>query len=317
MRRAAEEVAGQGRDVFAAVRQARDVDADDVQAVEQVFAELARLHQGFEVLVGGGDDAHVDLDRCVPADTVELAVGQHTQQAGLRIGRHVTDFIQKQGAAVGLLKAPAAQVGCAGKRAFFVAEQLGLHQVFGDGGHVQRNKGRGSTRAVAVQGVGDQLFAGARLAIDQYGDVGMAQAPDGAKHFLHRWRFADDFRRWSQRRRHRQALLLLRVLIGALDQRHGFIDVKWLGQVLKGAALIGRDCAVQVRVRGHDDHGQARVLLADPGQQIQAAGTRHADIGNDHVRLLASQATHDTIGAVEALCGHAFLLQGFFQDPAD
>lgn len=68
---------------------------------------------------------------------------------------------------------------------------------------------------------------------------------------------------------------------------------------------------------GHDDDRQARVVLADLCQQVEAAGARHADIGNDHIRLLACQAAHHAICAVEALGGHAFLLQGFFQDPAD
>ncbi|MNV65228.1 hypothetical protein D3C71_1579160 [compost metagenome] len=59
------------------------------------------------------------------------------------------------------------------------------------------------------------------------------------------------------------------------------------------------------------------MLLADLRQQVEATGTGHTDVGNDHVRLLACQTPHDAIGAVEALGGHAFLLQGFFQDPAD
>ncbi|MND82194.1 hypothetical protein D3C80_740170 [compost metagenome] len=67
----------------------------------------------------------------------------------------------------------------------------------------------------------------------------------------------------------------------------------------------------------HDDHRQTRVLIANLRQQVQTTGTGHADIGDDHVRLLPSQAAHDPVGAVEALGGHAFLLQGFFQDPAD
>ena len=145
----------------------------------------------------------------------------------------------------------------------------------------------------------------------------MAQAANGTKHLLHRRGFADDFRRRGQRRRHGQALLLLGVLVGALDQRHGVIDIKRLGQVFECAALIGRYRAVQIGMSGHDDDRQARVLFADFGEQVQTAGAGHADIGNDHVRLLASQSAHDPIGTVETLCGHAFLLQGFFQDPAD
>ncbi|MCY1403620.1 hypothetical protein D9M71_188080 [compost metagenome] len=168
-----------------------------------------------------------------------------------------------------------------------------------------------------MQGVGNQFFTSAGLAIDQYRDVGMAQAPDGAKDFLHRRCFTDDFRSAGQAGHHFQALLLLGMLIGTFDQRNRFIHVEWLWQVLEGAALVGRHRAVQVRMGGHDDHRQTRVLFANASQQVQATGARHADIGNDHIRLLPSQAAHHAIGTVEALGGHAFLLQGFFQDPAD
>ncbi|MNC44482.1 hypothetical protein D3C75_933880 [compost metagenome] len=170
---------------------------------------------------------------------------------------------------------------------------------------------------MTVQGVGHQLFTGTGFAIDQHGDVGVAQAADGAEHLLHRRRLADDFRGAGQCRDDFQALLLLGVLVGALDQGNRFVDIERLGQVFEGAALIGRDSAVQIGVSGHDDDRQPWMLLANPCQKVQAAGAGHADVGNDHVRLLACQAAHHAIGAVEALGGHAFLLQGFFQDPAD
>ncbi|EJT83508.1 hypothetical protein PPS11_34823 [Pseudomonas putida S11] len=137
---AGEEVAGEGRDILAAVGQPRNVDADHVQAVKQVLAELAGLHQRLQVLVSGGDDAHIDLDRHVATHAIELAIGQHSQQAGLCVGGHVADLVEEQGAAVGLLEAPSAQVGGAGEGALFMAEQLGLHQVLGDGCHVQGNE---------------------------------------------------------------------------------------------------------------------------------------------------------------------------------
>ncbi len=168
-----------------------------------------------------------------------------------------------------------------------------------------------------MQGVGNQLLAGARLAIDQHGDVRVAEATDGAEDFLHRRRLADDLWRVVLACRLLLALLLLSVLIGALDQRHSVVNVERLGQVFEGAALIGRHRAVQIRMRSHDDHRQARVLLADLREHVQAADTGHADIGNDHIRLLAREPGEYAVGTVEALRGHAFLLQGLFQDPAD
>ncbi|MNR62706.1 hypothetical protein D3C85_1848070 [compost metagenome] len=74
----------------------------------------------------------------------------------------------------------------------------------------------------------------------------MAEATDGAEHLLHRRCFADDLRGAGQAWGDIQALLLLSVLIGALDQRHRLIDVKRLGQVFKRATLIGRHRAIKV-----------------------------------------------------------------------
>ncbi len=56
----AQVVVGQHRNLDAAFAQRRDVQADDVEAVEEVFAEAALRDQRVEVGVGGGDQAHVD-----------------------------------------------------------------------------------------------------------------------------------------------------------------------------------------------------------------------------------------------------------------
>ncbi len=60
-----EEFLDEERDVFFAVAQGRDEEGDDVEAVEEVFAEVAAGDLLFEVLVGGGDDADVDVDGVV------------------------------------------------------------------------------------------------------------------------------------------------------------------------------------------------------------------------------------------------------------
>ncbi len=59
------------RDVFFAVAQRRDEEGDDVEAVEEVFAEVAAGDLFFEVFVGGGDDADVDVDGVAGSDGVE------------------------------------------------------------------------------------------------------------------------------------------------------------------------------------------------------------------------------------------------------
>src|SRR3569832_910313 len=109
-------------DVFTAFAQRRQVDANDIEAMKLVFTEQTGLYALFEVLMRGGDDAYVDLDRRLAADAIELAVGEHAQQPRLALGRHVADLIEKQGAALLLFYASSARGGGAREGAAFVPE---------------------------------------------------------------------------------------------------------------------------------------------------------------------------------------------------
>ncbi len=74
---AQQEVAGQLGDILAALLEGRNMDADDVEAMEQVFTKLAVGDPFLQVLVGGGDDPHIYLHRLMAPDPVELAICQH------------------------------------------------------------------------------------------------------------------------------------------------------------------------------------------------------------------------------------------------
>jgi hypothetical protein len=168
---------------------------DHVQAVVQIFAEQAVAHALFQVLVGGGDHAHVRLDRLVPADAVEVAIGQHAQQACLQVERHVADLVEEQGAVLGLLEAAAPHRLGAGEGAALVAEQLGFQQVLRDRRRVQGDERLLSARAVFMEGARDQLLAGAAFPGNQDRHVRLRQAADGAEYFLHRRGLAQDLGR--------------------------------------------------------------------------------------------------------------------------
>ena len=60
---ALEEVVDQQRQVFAPLAQRRQVDGQDVQPVEEVFAEAAVGDHLPQIALGAGDDAHVDGNR--------------------------------------------------------------------------------------------------------------------------------------------------------------------------------------------------------------------------------------------------------------
>ena len=169
---AQQEVTGQLGNILTALLECGDVDADDVEAVEQILAKLAIGDPLLQILVGGRDDPYIHLHRLVASDSIELAIGQDTQQPGLHIQRHVADLVEKQGAAVGLLEAAMADVVGAGESPLLVTEQLGFDEIFGDGRHVEGDKVLVGARAVLVQGVGDQLLAGTALTVDQHRDAG-------------------------------------------------------------------------------------------------------------------------------------------------
>ena len=269
-----------------------------------------------EVLVRGGDDAHVRLHRCVPADAVVLAVGEHAQQAHLQIGRHVADLVEEQRAALGLLEATAARGLRAGERAALVTEQLGLEQVLRNRRRVDRDERPRRAGAVPVQRTGDQLLARTRFAGDQHGDVRLREPPDGAKHFLHRRRLPEHLRHFGggsggagrARRRLRGR---------ASDERERMVDVEGLGQVLERAPLECRDGALQIRVRGHHDHGNLRVLLLDRAEQGESRLSGHPYVGDEHLRLAHRQRLQHLVSRRERPVRDAFARQRLFQHPAD
>ncbi len=96
-----QEVLGEQGDVLLAVAQRRKLEADDVQAVEEVFAEAAFFDGLLQVDVGGGDDAHVHLDLLGSAEMHEAAVLQHAQDLGLHVHAHGADLVEEERAAVG------------------------------------------------------------------------------------------------------------------------------------------------------------------------------------------------------------------------
>ena len=77
-------------------------------------------------------------------------------------------------------------VGAAGAGAVAVAEELGLDEVFGDGGAVELDEDAVAAEGFGVDGAGDELFAGAGFAEDEDAAVGggheldlLAQGLDG------------------------------------------------------------------------------------------------------------------------------------------
>src|SRR2546426_2234024 len=165
----AQEVLGEDADVLVTLAERWHTDRDDVEPVVEVLAEAPLSHHLGQVLVRGGDDAHVDLDGVRAAEALELTLLEHAKDLGLGHRREVGDLVEEERAPVGQLEAALLAAGRAGERTLLVAEQLRLEQRLGPGPTVHRDERAATPRRAPVDGAGDELLARAALALDEHG----------------------------------------------------------------------------------------------------------------------------------------------------
>ena len=159
---------GQGQDVAGAITQRAQLQADHVQPVVQILAEMAGVDGFLQLHVGRCQHPHVNGNALARTQAHHFALLQHPQQLDLNGHRQITDFIEEQGAAIGLLEPAGLGAEGAGESAFFVAEQLGLDQGFRERTAVHRHKRPVAPGAEVVDMACHQLLAGAGFANDQH-----------------------------------------------------------------------------------------------------------------------------------------------------
>ena len=95
---------------------------NNAEAVIKVFTEPALGDLFGEILIGRGNDPHVDVIFFGAAQRPDFTFLQHPVQLHLHGQAHVANLVHEQGAAVGRLKQAAAILIGAGKRSAHVAE---------------------------------------------------------------------------------------------------------------------------------------------------------------------------------------------------
>ena len=138
------------------------------------------------------DEAHVDFLRLHRTHPADFAFLQYAQKSCLSFQRKFADFVEKQGAAISCFNETGTPGAGTGERAFFMAEQLGLDQGFGDCCAVDRNhRGLGPTGQV-VQRARYQFLTRTGLALNQHVRVSRRDFANLAVHVLHRRARADN-----------------------------------------------------------------------------------------------------------------------------
>ena len=133
--------------------------------------------------MGGGYHAHIDFHRFQSTHRIDCSLLQNTQQLHLHVQRQVTNFVQKNGTAVGQFKTPNAVGHGAGKGAFAMTKQFAFQQIFGNGCTIDGHKISAATVGLIVQGTRHQLFARSALTRNEHCGIGrrhaLNQMPNG------------------------------------------------------------------------------------------------------------------------------------------
>ena len=254
--------ANEKRNIFLPLAQRRHGDVHDVETEIEIVAKFSLLHQLREVLVRGGDEAHIGAQELVAAHALEGALfADHAQQFHLRARIDLADFVEKNRAAIRLLEAPDAPFVRAGERAAFVAEQFAFEQGRRKRRAMHGDKFRLVPPAQIMNGVRGQFLACAAFPFDQDIRRGGRDLPDGVEHFAQRRRFADDVLEpvtlvhlLPQR-----AIFLFHPAAGqrARDQHFDFVEIERLRHEIVSAAFHRFDRGVDRTVSRHHDADRA------------------------------------------------------------
>ncbi len=186
------EVFDEGGDVFGAFAQGREDNGNDVEAIEEILSECAFAHEGFQVAVGGGDDAHVGLSGAGLPHRLKFAFLEDTEEFDLERGGDFTDFVKKDGAGVGGFEESLSIGDGASEGSFDVAEERAFKEGFGESAAVDFDEGSAGARGESVDGVGEDFLSGAAFTAEKDGGVGAGDAGEAVEDFLHEWALGDN-----------------------------------------------------------------------------------------------------------------------------
>ena len=91
----------QQRQISHALAKRGQRDLKHVQAIVQIFAQIAFFERFINVAIGSGDHAYVNRDFALTPKAPYARILEHAQELGLCAGRHLGQFVQQQRAVLG------------------------------------------------------------------------------------------------------------------------------------------------------------------------------------------------------------------------
>ena len=236
----------------------------------------------------------------------EAAVLQDAQDLGLHVHAHGADLVEEERAAVGDFEEAFFGGDGGGEGAFDVAEEGGFEQVGRDGAGVDGDEGLVAARRVGVEGLGDELFAGAALALDEDGGAAGRDLGDEVEEAQHGLALADDV--FEVVALLEGALELDDLFFGAVagdggaDVGEELLVVPGLLDEVLGAGADGVDHVADGAEGGDHDDGQVGLHLEDARQEIDAALAGQGEVEEEEIVFVVCEMSSRPAGPSD---GHA------------
>src|SRR5690606_34466248 len=141
----------------------------DRKPVIEVFAKRSILYGFFQIDIGRGDNADIDLYRRRVAKRREFAFLNDAKKPNLSFRTEVADLIQKDRPRVGNLEQAFFCGNGAGERAFCMAKKFAFKKFRWNVRTIYDNERKIRTRRSFVQSLCDKFLSGAGFAADKYG----------------------------------------------------------------------------------------------------------------------------------------------------
>jgi hypothetical protein len=157
----------------------------------QVFTEAAIRHGGAQIVVRGGQHAHVNRHRVFTSHACHAAILEDAKELGLGVQWHLADLIQEQRSATRFFESAAPGPRRAGEGSALVPEKLALDEIPRDGRAIHRDERFPAPGGARVNSARSQLFARSALAGDENPTIRGRHEFDGSQHVSDRLTVAE------------------------------------------------------------------------------------------------------------------------------
>ena len=168
------------------------MNGDQVDAVEEIFAEGTIGHHRRQIPIGRAHHPHIHLAGMAVAQHLVGLILQDPQQLHLAGELQIADLVEEDGSSVGQFEtSDAIDIGI-GEGSLLVAEHLAFEEALGESAQIDLDKRCLPAGAVGMNGFGNQLLTGSALARHQDRGLCGGHPCHGAQHLHQRLRTTDD-----------------------------------------------------------------------------------------------------------------------------